>query len=166
MKPFVLRDLTYAEIFNASRWYEIPVGKIKNIGRAICDIPIVANQLEEKELREKYEMYKEIARSVSRDHAEIRHNQAGLLYIINHSKKSFTGIEASRNTLRTKIGTNGKEQIFPNEILLLGNGYRLKLEQLDLIAIQKREDKIRMEDTANADLTDIISSSVTSLHLQ
>ena len=111
-------------------------------------------------------MYGEITKRVSRYHAEIRHTPPGFIYIINHSKKSFTGIEASKNTLRTEICTNGKEQIFPNEILLLGNGYRLQLEQLDLIAIQKREDKIRMEDTANADLTDIISSSVTSLHLQ
>lgn len=136
VKPKVLVDYITGER------HVIPNDNLeRTIGRASdCQIRTLA----ESEYNRNYSNDKiKIARTVSRIHATVKHETDGTFYIWDNNSTHGTYLERDEENERIFR----RKQIFPNEIIILGLGYKFNLESADIESEEKAEKRFRDEDT-------------------
>ena len=160
MKTKSLIDLTYEEFFYHQKRYDIPAdGKIRIIGRNIenkerdIEIYIALEEIsKDDEEKEKIRKFNDIAKQVSRQHAQLIHERNGAFYFIPiRESESFFGTE--KNPYETYI--HRRTQILEGSVIVLGHNYRLKLETKDIESEQKNIKKVRESDTSIVDFSEI-----------
>ncbi len=138
MKPKVLTDIL------ANFHHELTAdNKEKTIGRSPdCDIIVPPSQ---PGITYDSSVYN-LASKVSREHALIKQDKSGCVFLTPKSRKSPTFIGTKENPYEEQIYET--VQIFPGQYITLGKGYRFLLEPAkDNVAEKNYKDKFRRRDT-------------------
>ncbi|MFA5856582.1 MAG: FHA domain-containing protein [Candidatus Pacearchaeota archaeon] len=138
MKPKILLD-----VITNYRHILLPDNKVLSIGRLLnSDILIPPNQ---PNLTYAPEIY-DIASKVSREHALIRHDNSGSVFLTHKSKKNSTYIGSRFDPYEEEVFDT--IQIFPGQYITLGVSYRFFLDQSkDLISLTNSKEKFRKRET-------------------